>query len=72
MTPLIYNENAAYRMDHLKGQATTRRMVNAAKATAMPRRVHSLRGTLGNGLIALGSKLTEPPSAEDFDLNRAA
>lgn len=37
MNPFPYNHIAAYRMDQLKGQATTKRMANAAKAKAIHR-----------------------------------
>ncbi len=47
-------------------------MTNAAKANAMHRGVPSLRGALGNGLIALGSKLTVPPTGDSFDYDKAA
>jgi hypothetical protein len=72
MTPFLYDNSAAYRMEELHGQATSRRMATAAKASAMHRSAHPFRDALGNGLIALGSKLTDPPAVEDFDLDRAA
>lgn len=67
----MYNEETNYRMELLQTSANHRRMANAAKAHAM-HRGHSLRGALGNGLIALGSKLTVPPTGESFDYDKAA
>jgi hypothetical protein len=72
MNQFLYNDIAAHRMDRLQNEAAHRRMANAAKAAAMPRSAHSLRDALGHGLIALGSKLTEPPSADNFDYDKAA
>lgn len=68
----MYYELANYRMDQLQTAAAQRRMATAAKAHAMHRSAHSLRDALGNGLIALGSKLTVPPTVEGFDYDKAA
>lgn len=68
----MYNDLTSYRMDQLHAAANHRRMANAAKAHAMHRGANSLRGALGNGLIALGSKLTVPPTGDGFDYDKAA
>jgi hypothetical protein len=72
VNPFMYNDLATYRMDQLQTAADHRRMANAAKAHAMHRSAHSIREALGNGLIALGSKLTVPPAVENFDYEKAA
>lgn len=72
MNSFPYNDHAAYRLEQLQSHAANRCVASAVKAQAMRRSAHSLRGALGNGLIALGSKLADPPSAQDFDLDKAA
>lgn len=72
MTPFLYDASAQYRVERLREDAEHRRMAASAKNGAMLRESHSLRGALGNGLIALGERLAEPPSARSTDLNRAA
>lgn len=68
----MYNDISNYRMDQLQTAADQRRMANAAKAHAMHRSAYSIREALGNGLIALGSKLTVPPTVDSFDYDKAA
>jgi hypothetical protein len=68
----MYNDISSYRTEQLQTAADQRRMANAAKAHAMHRRAPSFRGALGNGLIALGSTLTVPPTVDGFDYDKAA
>lgn len=43
MTPFPYNHPAAYRMDQLQEEASTRRMANAVKVQANHRNIFRLR-----------------------------
>lgn len=72
MTPFLYDATVQHRVERLRKDAEQRRMATSAKNGAMLRENHSLRGALGNGLIALGERLVEPPSARSTDLNQAA
>ncbi len=61
-----------HRVERLTNSANQRRMARSARAEAMPRSDLSLRGALGNGLIALGERLAEPPSDNPKSLDQAA
>lgn len=72
MYPYTEAPSFAYRVERLQSESTQRRMARSARAGAMVRNGTSLRGAIGNGLIALGERLTEPPSVDDASLDRAA
>jgi hypothetical protein len=62
MYPLIDRSEYDYRVGRLQIATDHRRMARSAKAgDAMVRTGHSFRGAIGNGLIALGERLAEPP-----------
>lgn len=71
--PLIDRSEYDYRVGRLQIATDHRRVARAAKAGGvMVRNGHSFRGAIGNGLIALGERLAEPPSADQPSLDRAA
>lgn len=73
MYPLINRSEYDYRVGRLQIASDHRRMARSAKAGGvMVRNGHSFRGAIGNGLIALGERLTEPPSVDQPSLDRAA
>lgn len=73
MYPLIDRSELDYRVGRLQVATDHRRMARSAKADGvMVRNGHSFRGAIGNGLIALGERLAEPPSADPTSLDRAA
>jgi hypothetical protein len=73
MYPLINRSEYDYRVGRLQIDIDQRRMARSAKADgARIRSGHSFRGAIGNGLIALGERLAEPPSVEPPSLDRAA
>lgn len=73
MYPLIDRSEYDYRVGRLQIATDHRRMARSAKASGvMVRNGHSFRGAIGNGLIALGERLTDPPSVDQPSLDRAA
>lgn len=73
MYPLIDRSEYDYRVGRLQIASDHRRMARSAKAGGpMVRNGHSFRGAIGNGLIALGERLAEPPSVDQPSLDRAA
>jgi hypothetical protein len=73
MYPLIDRSEYDYRVGRLQIATDHRRMARSAKAGGvMVRNGHSFRGAIGNGLIALGERLAEPPSVDPPSLDRAA
>ena len=73
MYPLIDRSEYDYRVGRLQMASAHRRMARSAKAGGpMIRNGHSLRGAIGNGLIAIGERLAEPPSTDQPSLGRAA
>ncbi len=73
MYPSINRSEYDYRVGRLQIASDHRRMARSAKAGGvMVRNGHSFRGAIGNGLIALGERLTEPPSVDQPSLDRAA
>lgn len=73
MYPLIDRSEYDYRVGRLQIASDHRRMARSAKAGGvMVRNGHSLRGAIGNGLIALGERLTEPPPVDQPSLDKAA
>ncbi|MEX0797513.1 MAG: hypothetical protein WD274_12560 [Acidimicrobiia bacterium] len=73
MYPLNDRSEYDYRVGRLQMSTDNRRMARSAKASGvMVRNGHSFRGAIGNGLIALGERLAEPPSANQPGLDRAA
>jgi hypothetical protein len=73
MYPLIDRGEYDYRVGRLQIATDHRRMARSAKAGGvMVRNGHSFRGAIGNGLIALGERLAEPPSVDPPSLDRAA
>lgn len=72
MYPLIDRSEYDYRVGRLQVATDHRRMARSARAGGvMVRNGHSFRGAIGNGLIALGERLAEPPSV-DPSMDRAA
>lgn len=73
MYPLTDRSEYEYRVGRLQIASDHRRMARSAKAGGvMVRNGHSFRGAIGNGLIALGERLAEPPSADQPSLDTAA
>lgn len=72
MYPFNDQTTFAYRVERLRSESTQRRMARSARAGAMVRNGNSFRGALGNGLIALGERLTEPPSVDLESVDKAA
>lgn len=73
MYPLNNRSEYDYRVGRLQIATDHRRMARSAKAAGvMVRNGTSFRGAIGNGLIALGERLTEPPSVDQPSLDRAA
>jgi len=73
MYPLINRSEYDYRVGRLQIEVDQRRSARSAKAGgAMIRNGNSFRGAIGNGLIALGERLAEPPSVDPPRLDRAA
>ena len=73
MYPLIDRSEYDYRVGRLQIATDHRRMARSAKAGGvMVRNGHSFRGAIGNGLIAIGERLAEPPSVDPPSLDRAA
>ncbi|MEX1092798.1 MAG: hypothetical protein WEF28_06530 [Acidimicrobiia bacterium] len=73
MYPLNDRSEYDYRVGRLQMSTDNRRMARSAKAGGvMVRNGHSFRGAIGNGLIALGERLAEPPSANQPGMDRAA
>lgn len=71
--PLNDRSEYDYRVGRLQIATDHRRMARTAKAGGvMVRNGHSFRGAIGNGLIALGERLAEPPSVDQPSLDRAA
>lgn len=73
MYPLIDRSEYDYRVGRLQLEIDQRRRARSARADgARIRNGNSLRGAIGNGLIALGERLAEPPSVDPPSLDRAA
>jgi hypothetical protein len=73
MYPLIDRSEYDYRVGRLQIEINHRHRARSAKAEgARIRNGNSFRGAIGNGLIALGEKLAEPPSVDSPSLDRAA
>jgi hypothetical protein len=73
MYPLIDRSEYDYRVGRLQIATDHRRMARSARAGGvMVRNGQSFRGAIGNGLIALGERLAEPPSVDPPSLDRAA
>jgi len=65
MSPFLTDASVTYRVERLQTQAINRRMARTAKAGAVHRANHPIKAALGNGLIALGARLVDPPPAVD-------
>lgn len=72
MYPFSDTNSFEYRVERLQRESIQRRMARSARAGAMHRDGPSIRGAIGNGLIALGERLAEPPSADFASVDKAA
>jgi hypothetical protein len=73
MYPLIDRSEYDYRVGRLQIELDQRQSARSARAgSARIRNGNSFRGAIGNGLIALGERLADPPSVDPSSLDRAA
>lgn len=72
MYPFIDERSLDYRVERLQKESVQRRMARSARASATVRNGNSFRGAIGNGLIALGERMTEPPSVDSASIDKAA